>query len=600
MNMMDSCFLCLDIGTSGVRGIAHHVKSGELAKSAVFSLDSFDTIFAIKSVVYELEKQIGRNLDAAYITGNFGPSVFQAMVKSTTWSGEHKISQADIRQQISQIAPPSEFHPIHIVPLAYSRPGARDMLNPVGSVDRQLMSIFGAIFYRLDRLDNMHSLLHHAYIEPIAFFDPQFVQNAAFRNKKQNTLFIDFGAEFTSASVWTDRGPVWHIKVPIGGTKITNDISEAFGIDFDAADRIKKSVADAERIKKSVSSLIPKEMDRFTPADTAYGFSRGDVNDIVLPIILDVVGKIRAAGLGAMEKYRVGRIVLTGGGSEMGGVRDLIENTFAIPTEVLHSDATVRALSKYVWDMFAAKRSAYLVRREKIYSFFGRVSVMFQGKKKVAKPRFIPILPSSLCFNMKRPETYSLFKAGGISMIHIDVMDGFYVDKVAGSIDFIKSVRSHTDAHLHVHLMTEGPAVWAADAVAAGADTVILSTNTSGVRNAVRVVKGAGKRVGIALHPDSSVAILKDILRDLDEVMVMTVVPGAAGQDFRPDCLHKISVLAATRKKYGLKFLISVDGGINEKTAQMCWDAGADLLVSGSYLANSPDFPLAVQSLLKH
>ena len=589
MNMMDSCFLCLDIGTSGVRGIAHHVKSGSRAKSAIFSIDSFDTIFAIKSVVSALEKQIGRNLDTAYVTGNLGPSVFQAVVKSTTWSGEHKINQSDIRNQISQIAPPNEFHPIHIVPLAYSRPGARDMLNPVGSVDRQLMSIFGAIFYRLDRLDNMHSLMHHAYIEPLAFFDPQFVQNAAFRNKKQNTLFIDFGAEFTSASIWTDRGPVWHIKIPVGGTKITNDIAAAFNIDFDAADRIKRSVAD----------LIPKEMDRFTPADTAYGFSRGDVNDIVLPIILDVVGKIRDAGAGALEKYHPARIVLTGGGSEMGGIRDLIENTFAIPTEVMSGDATVRALSKYVWDMFATKRQAYLARREKIYSGLDSIGRLFRGKKKIQKPKFIPILPSSLCFNMKRAETYSLFKAGGISMIHVDVMDGFYVDKVAGSIDFIKFIRSHTDAHLHVHLMTEGPAVWAADAVAAGADTVILSTNTSGVRNAVRVVKGAGKRVGIALHPDSSVKILKDVLRDLDEVMVMTVVPGAAGQDFRPDCLHKISVLAATRKKYGLKFLISVDGGINDKTAQMCWNAGADLLVSGSYLANSPDFPLAVQSLLK-
>ena len=589
MNMMDSCFLCLDVGTSGVRGIAHHVKSGQLAKSAVFSVDSFDTIFAIKSVVSGLEKQIGRNLDTAYITGNFGPSVYQAMVKSTTWSGEHKISQSDVRNQIAQITPPNEFHPIHIVPLAFSRPGAQDMLNPLGAVDRQLMSIFGAIFYRLDRLDNLHSLLHHAYIEPIAFFDPQFVQNAAFRNKKQNTLFIDLGAEFTSASVWTDRGPVWHIKVPIGGTKITNDIADAFHIDFDEANRIKQAVAD----------LIPKEMDRFTPADTAYGFSRGDVNDIILPIILDIVGRIRDAGATTFEKYRPARIILTGGGSEMGGVRDLIENTFAIPTEVLHNDATVRALSKYVWNMFAGKRSAYLARREKIQSFFERLGGMFQSKKKVKRPKFIPILPSSLCFNMKRPETYSMFKAGGISMIHIDVMDGFYVDKVAGSIDFIKFIHSHTDAHLHVHLMTEGPAVWAADAIAAGADTVILSTNTSGVRNAVRVVKAAGKRVGIALHPDSSVTILKDILRDLDEVMVMTVVPGAAGQDFRPDGLHKISVLAATRKKYGLKFLISVDGGVNDKTAQMCWDAGADLLVSGSYLANSPDFPLAVQSLLK-
>jgi ribulose-phosphate 3-epimerase len=119
------------------------------------------------------------------------------------------------------------------------------------------------------------------------------------------------------------------------------------------------------------------------------------------------------------------------------------------------------------------------------------------------------------------------------------------------------------------------------------------------LRAAIRTVRAAGKRVGIALNPESSVTLLKSVLRDIDEVMVMTVTPGAAGQSFEPSCLHKISVLAGTRKKYGLKFLISVDGGINEKNAQLCWDAGANLLISGSYLANAPDFPLAVQSLLK-
>ena len=589
MNMLDSCFLCLDIGTSGVRGIAHHVKSGRIAKSAMFSVDSFDTIFAIKSVVNELEHQIGRNLDSAYITGNFGPSRYMATVKSVTWSGEHKIVNTDVKKLISQIVAPDGYQPIHVVPLAYSRPGARDMLNPVGSVDRQLVAIFGAVFYKNNRLDNVYSLLRHAYIQPIAFYDPQFLQNAAFRNKKQNTMFIDFGADFTSASIWTDRGPVWHVKIPVGGTKISQEISDKLSIDFD----------EAERIKRVVANLIPKEMDRFTPADTEYGFSRGDINDIVLPIVVDVIGQIRNLGNGAIEKYKPGRVVISGGGSEMGGVRDLIENTFAAPTEVLHADATVRALSKYVWDMFAVKRNAYLVRREKLDSVFGTVMGVFRSKKTVKKSRFIPILPSTLCFDMKRPETYTMFKAGGISMIHVDVMDGFYVDKVAGGINLIKFIRAHTDAHLHVHLMTESPNVWAADAIAAGADTVLLSTNTSGVRDAIRVVRAAGKRVGIALNPDSSVKILKDVLRDLDEVMIMTVNPGAAGQEFEPSCLHKISVLAATRKKYGLKFLISVDGGINDKTAQMCWEVGADLLVSGSYLAKSPDFPLAVQSLLR-
>ncbi len=589
MNMLDSCFLCLDIGTSGVRGIAHHVKSGRIAKSAMFSVDSFDTIFAIKSVVNELEHQIGRNLDSAYITGNFGPSKYMATVKNITWAGEHKIVNADVKKLISQIITPDGFQPVHVVPLAYSRPGARDMLNPVGSVDRQLVAIFGAIFYQVERLDNVYSLLRHAYMQPIAFYDPHFLQNSAFREKKQNTMFIDFGADFTSASIWTDRGPVWHVKIPVGGTKITKDISEKLLIDFD----------EAERIKRAVANLIPKEMDRFTPADTAYGFSRGDVNDIVLPVVVDIIGQIRDSGNGAIEKYKPAHIVISGGGSEMDGVCDLIENTFAIPVTVVHADASVRALSKYVWDMFSDKRNAYLVRREKLYSIFDVVTGWFRPKKKIKKSRFVPILPSTLCFDMKRPETYTMFKAGGISMIHIDVMDGFYVDKVAGGINLIKFIRAHTDAHLHVHLMTESPNVWAADAIASGADTVLLSTNTSGVRDAIRVVRSAGKRVGIALNPDSSVKILKDVLRDLDEVMVMTVKPGASGQEFEPACLHKISVLAATRKKYGLKFLISVDGGINEKTAQMCWDAGADLLVSGSYLAKSSDFPLAVQSLLR-
>ena len=184
-------------------------------------------------------------------------------------------------------------------------------------------------------------------------------------------------------------------------------------------------------------------------------------------------------------------------------------------------------------------------------------------------------------------------------MIHVDIMDGFYVDKISGSIDELKTIRNNTKSHLHVHLMTESPKIWAENAIAAGADTIILSTNTSGLRNAIKTIKNSGRRVGIALNPESPVSLLKPVLRDIDEVMVMSVTPGAAGQQFEPMAIHKISVLAATRKKYGLKYTISVDGGITDKTAQLCWDAGADLLVSGSYLAKSHDFPLAVHSLLK-
>ena len=289
---------------------------------------------------------------------------------------------------------------------------------------------------------------------------------------------------------------------------------------------------------------------------------------------------------------------MTGGGAEIDGLRDFIENAFAVTTDVISIDASVRALSEYIWKNESQHRQYYIARKDKWEKRLNKIRNIFHKKQK-NKPQFVPILPSTLCFDMNLPETYTLFKSGGISMIHVDIMDGFYVDKIAGSIDELHKIRERTKAHLHVHLMTESPNIWAADAIAAGADTIILSTNTSGLRAAIRTIRAAGKRVGIALNPESSVTLLKSVLRDIDEVMIMSVQPGAAGQVFEPSCLHKISVLAGTRKKYGLNFVISVDGGINDKNAQLCWDAGANMLVSGSYLANAPDFPLAVQSLLK-
>ncbi|MFQ6729877.1 MAG: ribulose-phosphate 3-epimerase [Alphaproteobacteria bacterium] len=589
MNLIDSAFLCLDIGTHGVRGMAHRVRNANLDKSAFFTVDSFDAVFAIKSVVDELEKQIGRHFDSAYITGNLGESMFEMSAKSTAWSGEHKISLSDIRSQISQIKTPENFLPLHIVPLRYDTPNARNILSPIGHIDRQLISVFGAIFYSHSDIDKVFQHLHNAHIQPIAFFDPHFVQNSIFRKPKQTTMFVDFGAEYSSASIWTDRGPVWHTKIKLAGHDITNAIAEKFNL----------SVEDADRIKHAVSSLIPSQMDRFTPADNAYDFSRADVNEVILPMLAKIIEQIKNQCLPHFTKYKPTRIVLTGGGAEIDGLRDFIENAFAVTTDVIPLDASVRALSEFVWAEEAEHRNKYTERSEKWRNRINHIHRIFKKKQKT-KTGFVPILPSTLCFDMSRPETYSLFKSGGISMIHVDIMDGFYVDKIAGSIDELRKIRGHTNAHLHVHLMTESPNVWANDAIAAGADTIILSTNTSGLRNAIRTVKAAGKRVGIALNPDSSVSILKSILRDIDEVMIMTVQPGAAGQAFEPSCLHKISVLAGTRKKYGLKFVISVDGGINDKTAPLCWDAGANMLVSGSYLANAPDFPLAVQSLLKH
>lgn len=588
MNLFDSSFLCLDIGTHCVRGLAHRIRNGTIDKSAIYSVESFDTVFATKAVIDELEKQLGTHFDDAYVTGNLGASSFDMLAKSTNWGNEHKITTSDIRTQLSEIIPPENYFPMHIVPLRYDTPTARNMLTPVGHTDRQLISAFGVIFYSHDGLAEIYEHLRGAHIQSSGFFDPQFLLNATYRTKKQTTMFLDFGAQYTSASIWTDRGPVWHTKIKLGGADITKAISEKLNLDFETADRIKRLVA----------SLIPKEMDRFTPADTAYDFSRGDVNDIILPILIDIIGQIKDGCTPAFTKYHPTKIIMTGGGADIEGLRDFIENAFAVITDVIPNDSTVRALSNYIWSLESKHREIYIARRDRWDKRIHWITKLFRRKPK-NKNKFIPILPSTLCFDMTNAGTYSLFKSGGISMIHVDIMDGFYVDRIAGSIEELKYIRAHTNAHLHVHLMTESPTVWAADAIAAGADTIILSTNTSGLRAALRNIRASGRRAGVAINPESSVSILKPILRDLDEVMIMSVEPGAAGQAFNPAALHKISVLAATRKKYGLKFTISVDGGITDKTAAACWNAGANLLVSGSYLAKAHDFPLAVQSLLR-
>ena len=588
MNLTDSAFLCLDIGSSAVHGVAHRVRGARIAKSAMFVAESFDTVSAIKTVVDELENQIGRHFDDAYITGNFGQSYYELAVKNQVWSGERKISNADVKNQISQISAPDGYMPLHIIPLRYDTPTMHNMLTPVGHTDTQLVSAFGAIFYPIENINEINTYMRRAHMQTNGFYDPQFLQNMVFRKPHTVTMFIDLGAEFTSASIWTDRGPVWHYKLQMGGTNITQAIAENNDITFN----------EAERIKRAVFSMLPGPTDRFTPADVAYDFSRADVNDVVVQIMNNIINDIRDNAANAIEKYKPRNIILSGGAADASNVVDFISNAFGLPCESMHVDASVRALGEYIWNRYAPERAKIIAKQDKWAARRERILKIFHKKP---KPRhtFVPILPSTLCFNMSNPITYTTFDAAGISMIHVDIMDGLYVNKIAGSIELLRTIRAKTNAHLHVHLMTESPSVWAADAIAAGADTVIVSTNTSGVRAAIRTIRASGRRAGIALNPDTSPDILKPIIRDLDEIMVMAVAPGAAGQEFSPTCLHKISVLVATRKKYGLKFKISVDGGINEKTAKLCWDAGADYLVSGSYLARSTDFPIAVLSLLK-
>ncbi len=594
MNIMNSSFLCLDIGTSGVRGIAHHVHNATIDRSAYHCVDDGDIVFALKSVIDELEHQINAHFDSAYITGDFGPSYFNISTQTTTFPPEHRIGENDIYNQIAEIDAPSGFERLHLIPLRYDTPGFKNILSPIGIIDTELKSTFAGIYFNNDNINKILAILRRAHIMPSGFFTPHFVENAVLRQPKSHVMFIDFGARDTTVSIWTDRGPVWFHSFAVGGNDLTTQISHIFNIPF----------SDAERIKHRVANMRPNEMARFSPADPAYGFSCEDVNEIVIPFFNELITQIKSTAEKHIARYKPTQIFFGGGDGRTVSIGEHLADCFGMPTKNIGTDGAVRALSDYIWQTWEPYRQAYVNRTKKIDSLNNKIIGLFHIKKRTTRkrrtPELLPIYPSTLCFDMTRPETYELFHTMKIGAIHVDIMDGLYVDKIAGGIDQLRIIRKYWNGPLHVHLMTEAPTEWARDAIAAGADTIILSTNTSGVRNAVRMIRGAKRRVGIALNPDTQITILKTILRDLDEVMIMAVPPGAAGQAFNDSVLTKISALNATRKKYGLKYTISVDGGINADTAAKCWAAGADALVSGSYIANAPDFPLAVMSLLPH
>lgn len=589
MNLNDSYFLCLDIRTNCVHGIANHVQSGDIIKSEITTCNNFDTIFAIKSVVDDLEHKMGHSFDSGYVTGDFGESIFEQVQQNSGWNTEHLITNTDIQKQISNIKLPENFSAIHIIPFNYDTPNARNIKIPIGYTSTQLLSTFSVIFYRYDNIKNITSMMRRAHIKCNSIFDSQYLENMILRKKNENILFIDFDAKFSTVSLWTPKGPVMHTKIPIGMDNITIDITKKFDIDF----------YEAERIKKTVANLIPQEMDRFTPADSAYEFSRSDINDVVIPRIQEIVEQIQNISKPFISEYPTKKIIITGTGCDIKNIEKFLENIFYIPVQNCGNDAAVLALSEYIWSLEKNSRAIYKLKHQKYHDCIEKVSRFFTKKRRQKNKQFIPIMPSTLCFNMLSHNTYEMFNNANISIIHVDIMDGLYVNKITGSIPELKTIRANTKAHLHVHLMTENPMTWSSNAILNGADTIIVSTNTAGVRATIKNVHSTGKRIGVALNPESSVNILKPVLRELDEVMLMAVSPGSAGQKFDTNVLKKIKILNGTRKKYGLKFLISVDGGINPETAKMCWDAGADLLVSGSYIANSQDFAISVQELLK-
>ncbi len=190
-------------------------------------------------------------------------------------------------------------------------------------------------------------------------------------------------------------------------------------------------------------------------------------------------------------------------------------------------------------------------------------------------------------------------KVKNAQMLHVDVMDGHFVPNISIGVPVVESIKKATDMFLDVHLMISDPLFYVEAFANAGADLICFHVESdSNIKETIQAIKKYGKKVGVALKPKTPVTILSDIIADVDMVLVMTVEPGFGGQSFMSDMLDKITQVRQMSSHNGTPLDIQVDGGINLETAKLCVDAGANVLVAGSFIFNS-DTPTRMVEALK-
>lgn len=175
--------------------------------------------------------------------------------------------------------------------------------------------------------------------------------------------------------------------------------------------------------------------------------------------------------------------------------------------------------------------------------------------------------------------------AGGVDSIHLDVMDGHFVDNLTMGPVVVAAIRAHSALPFHSHLMIDNPLAYAPRFAEAGSDLIVFHVEADDDPDEViRAIEGAGRRPGIALNPESPAEAVHRYLDAVDMVLVMTVHPGWGGQSFIAEVLPKLRALRAEIDRRGLAVEIGVDGGVNLGTIGAAHAAGGDVLVVGSGL----------------
>ncbi len=208
------------------------------------------------------------------------------------------------------------------------------------------------------------------------------------------------------------------------------------------------------------------------------------------------------------------------------------------------------------------------------------------------------ISPSILScdFSILKEEINSIVKDS--DYLHIDVMDGLFVPNITFGFGVIKDIRKHFNITFDVHLMIDDPLKYIDDFALSGSDIITFHYESkSDVLKTINKIKNNNKKVGLSIKPNTSVDLIIPFLNQLDLVLVMSVEPGFGGQQFDLNSIKKIEQLKQYKIDNKWNYEIEVDGGINDNTIKLVKEAGADVVVAGSYIFNSKDRIEKINSL---
>ena len=211
-----------------------------------------------------------------------------------------------------------------------------------------------------------------------------------------------------------------------------------------------------------------------------------------------------------------------------------------------------------------------------------------------------PIFPSILSTNFFDLESrLSAFASNGINYIHLDVMDGHFVDNISFGPSAIKALKSKFNFKIDSHLMVDNPEKMIPKYIEAGTDWVSFHIETDKDHRAlIQMIHQQGCKAGVVLNPDADIERVFPLLPDLDYVLLMSVFPGYGGQKFIEATIDRVNILKDHITEKGYDCLIQVDGGVNADNAPKLKAAGADLFVIGTFLYNSNDIEDTINIVL--